>query len=96
MHQPQVVSAQAMYPVQPVYPGNMAVPQYGYMPQQAMYQESLGAYASNGSAYSGSGNAYAPSAREYQQSQAQLDYNCQVSFASAHLVGSRAHVAKGA
>ncbi len=94
MHQPQVVSAQAMYPAQPVYPGSMAVPQYGYMPQQAMYHQSLGAYAGNGSIYSGNGNAYAPSAREYQQSQAQLDYNCQVSFCLSHLLISPAHVAE--
>ena len=76
------MSAQAMYPVQPVYAGSMAVPQYGYMAQQAMYHQSLGAYAGNGNAYaSGSGSAYAPSAREYQHSQAQLDYNCQVGSA---------------
>ncbi|CAL5220929.1 g3027 [Coccomyxa viridis] len=93
MHQPQVVSAQAMYPAQPVYPGSMAVPQYGYMPQQAMYHQSLGAYAGNGSIYSGNGNAYAPSAREYQQSQAQLDYNCQVCGTTAPDLDSyRQHV----
>ena len=71
-----------MYPVQPVYAGNMAVPQYGYMAQQAMYHQSVGAYAGNGSGYApGNGGTYAPSAREYQHSQAQLDYNCQASLA---------------
>ena len=83
MHQSQVLPAQAMYPVQPVYAGGMAMPQYGYMPQQAIYHQGLGAYAGNGSEYSGrgSGSAYVPSTRDYQQSQAQLDYNCQVKSA---------------
>lgn len=81
VHQGQVVPPQAMYPVQPVYAGGMAVPQYGYMPQQPMYHQSLGTYAGNSSEYSGSGGAYAPSAREYQQTQARLDYNCQVTSA---------------
>ena len=74
----QVVPGQAMYPMQQAYPSGMTVPQYGYLPQHAMYQQAPGAYPSNGSAY--------PPARGYHQQQqqplppqTQPDYNCQVS-----------------
>ena len=66
-----MVPAQAMYPVQQVYAPGMAVPQYGYMPQQGVYHQSHHAYAGNGSAYS--------TPRGYQPPQPQPDYNCQVS-----------------
>ncbi len=62
MHQGQVVPAQAVYPMQPVYAGSMAVPQYGYIPapqhgtQQAVYHQSPGAYTSNSNGYAGNGS----------------------------------------
>ena len=59
----RVVPGQAMYPIQQAYPSGMAVPQYGYLPQHAMYQQPPGAYPGNGS-------AYAP-ARGYHQQQQQ-------------------------
>ena len=65
-----MVPAQAMYPMQQVYAPGMAVPQYGYMPQQAVYHQSHHAYAGNGSAYS--------TPRDCQPPQPQPDYNCQV------------------
>ena len=70
VHQGQMVPAQAMYPMQQVYVPGMAVPQYGYMLQQAVYHQSHHAYAGNGSAYS--------TPRDYQPPQPQPDYNCQV------------------
>ena len=74
LQQGQVMPGPAMYPMQQAYPSGLAVPQYGYMPQHAIYQAPPGAYL-------GDGRAYAP-ARGYQQQQqppqTQPDYNCQV------------------